>query len=164
MKYFIIITLLFWGTYSQTYAQVYTDFTTDDIEGNTIKLSTYIDKGPVMLGFWRSWCASCKEEQRSMKFIYEKYKPEGFTYIGVNIDNQKTVSKVKAYVSSMGFTFPVIVDTDKKIFELYGGSEDAVPYYLIIGKDKKVLHTHLGYKSGDEKMIEDEIKEALGIK
>ncbi len=64
----------------------------------------------------------------------------------------------------MGFTFPVILDTDKKIFEMYGGSEDAVPYYLIIGKDKKILHTHLGYKTGDEKMIEDEIKEALEIK
>jgi len=64
----------------------------------------------------------------------------------------------------MGFTFPVILDLDKKIFEMYGGSEDAVPYYLIIGKDKKILHAHLGYKTGDEKMIEEEIVAALGLK
>jgi cytochrome c biogenesis protein CcmG, thiol:disulfide interchange protein DsbE len=162
MKHLFTI-LLFFATSFQIFPQVYTDFTAEDIEGNTITLSAYLEKGPVMLGFWRSWCSSCKEEQRCMKFIYEKYKPEGFTYIGVNIDNQKTVSKVKSYVSSMGFTFSVIVDTDKKIFELYGGSEDAVPYYLIIGKDKKVLHTHLGFKSGDEKIIENEIKKALEI-
>jgi cytochrome c biogenesis protein CcmG, thiol:disulfide interchange protein DsbE len=164
MKYLLYLTAILIIITSKIFAQSYTDFTAEDIDGNTIKLSSYIDKGPVMLGFWRSWCPSCKEEQRNMKILYEKYKSDGFTYIGLNIDNQKSVSKVKSYVSSMGFTFPVILDTDKKIFEMYGGSEDAVPYWLIIGKDKKILHTHLGFKTGDEKTIEDEIKEALGIK
>lgn len=146
------------------FSQSYTDFITEDINGNEIKLSSYVGKGPVMLGFWRSWCPSCKEEQKNMQIIFEKYKDNGFSYIGVNIDNQKSVSKVKSYVSAMGFTFPVILDTDKKIFEMYGGSEDAVPYYLIIGKDKKIFSTHLGYKTGDEKIIEEEIKETLNSK
>ncbi len=117
-----------------------------------------------MIGFWRTWCPSCKEEQRNMQILFEKYKQKGFTYIGINIDNQKSVSKVKSYAATMGFTFPVILDTDKELFQMYGGSEEAVPYYFIIGKNKKVLNTHLGYKIGDEKMIEDEIIEALGVK
>jgi peroxiredoxin len=158
----IAITILLYS--SHMFAQNYTDFTAEDINGDEIKLSSFVDKGPVMLGFWRSWCPSCKEEQRNMQILYEKYKEKGFSYIGVNIDNQKSVSKVKSYVSTMGFTFPVVLDTDKKIFEMYGGREDAVPYYLIIGKDKNILHTHLGYLPGDEKMIEDEIKEALNAK
>jgi len=158
----LIIFFLFQSSFSVS--QTYTDFSTDDINGNAIKLSAFLEKGPVMLGFWRSWCPSCKEEQRNMQIIYEKYKDMGFSYIGINIDNQKSVSKVKSYVSTMGFTFPVILDTDKKIFELYGGSEEAVPYYLIIGKDKKIFSTHLGYKTGDEKVIEEEIKSTLGIK
>jgi cytochrome c biogenesis protein CcmG, thiol:disulfide interchange protein DsbE len=164
MKYFLLITFIFVIGSSKISAQNFTDFTATDIDGNEINLNSFVDKGPVMLGFWRSWCASCKEEQRNMKIIYEKYKQSGFTYLGINIDNQKSVSKVKSYISAMGFTFPVILDTDKKIFEMYGGSEEAVPYYLIIGKNKKILYTHLGYKTGDEKMIEDEIKTALEIK
>ena len=164
MKYLVTVLAIIFLSSTQTFAQYFVDFTVDDINGNEIKLSQHVENGPVMLGFWRSWCPSCKEEQRNMQLLFEKYKTKGFSYIGVNIDNQKSVSKVKSYVSAMGFTFPVILDTDKKIFEMYGGSEEAVPYYLIISKDKKVLHTHLGYKSGDEKMIEDEIKEALGIK
>lgn len=158
----LIFIILFQSTFS--FSQTYTDFVTDDINGSEIKLSTYVEKGPVMLGFWRSWCPSCKEEQKNMQIIFEKYKSKGFSYIGVNIDNQKSVSKVKSYVSTMGFTFPVILDTDKKIFEMYGGSEEAVPYYLIIGRDKKIFSTHLGYKTGDDKMIEEEIINALGIK
>jgi len=162
MKTIITIILLMFS--SQLSAQYYTDFTKDDINGNEIKLSNLVEKGPVMLGFWRTWCPSCKEEQRNMQILFEKYKQKGFTYIGVNIDNQKSVSKVKSYVSTMGFTFPVILDTDKELFQIYGGSEEAVPYYFIIGRNKKVLNTHLGYKIGDEKMIEEEIIEALGVK
>lgn len=163
MKHLFTI-ILFFALSIQIFPQSVSEFTADDIDGNTITLSSYLEKGPVMLGFWRSWCSSCKEEQKNMQIIFEKFKDKGFSYIGVNIDNQKSVSKVKSYVSAMGFTFPVILDTDKKIFEMYGGSEDAVPYYLIIGKDKKIFSTHLGYKTGDEKMIEEEIKNALGIK
>jgi peroxiredoxin len=164
MKYLILIFVLFLLFFSHSYSQIYTDFAAEDLDGNTIKLSSLLDKGPVMLNFFRSWCPSCKEGQKKLQSIYESYKNKGFNYLGINIDNQKTVSKVKSYVSAMGFTFPVILDTDKKIFEMYGGSEDAVPYYLIIGKDKNILHTHIGYKTGDEKMIEEEIKEALETK
>lgn len=164
MRHLILIFIFLILFFTQSYSQIYTDFTAEDMDGNTIKLSLLLEKGPVMLNFFRSWCPSCKEGQKKLQLIYEAYKNKGFNYIGINIDNQKTVSKVKSYVDAMGFTFPVILDTDKKIFEMYGGSEDAVPYYLIIGKDKNILHTHLGYKTGDEKMIEEEIKEALEIK
>jgi cytochrome c biogenesis protein CcmG, thiol:disulfide interchange protein DsbE len=164
MKKIIIAALLYFINSGFIYSQSYSDFASEDINGNEIRLSTYVEKGPVMIGFWRSFCASCKEEQKNMQIIYEKYKQSGFTYIGINIENQKTIAKVKSYVTAMGFTFPVVLDTEKRIFEMYGGSEDTVPYYLIIGKDKKILNTHLGYKTGDEKMIENEIVEALGVK
>jgi peroxiredoxin len=164
MKYFVTVLIFTSVSSSQLFAQFFTDFTAEDLNGNEIKFSSFVEKGPVMLSFWRSFCSSCKEEQKNMQVLFEQYKDKGFTYIGVNIDNQRTVSKVKSYISTMGFTFPVILDTDKKVFEMYGGREETVPYYLIIGKDKKILITHLGYISGDEKMIEREIKEALGIK
>ncbi len=164
MKRIIIVILLQFLFSTFSFAQFYTDFKKEDINGIDIKLSTFLDKGPVMLGFWRVWCPMCKEEQRNMQVLFEKYKDKGFTYIAINIDNQKSVSKVKSFVSSMGYTFPVILDTDKEIFQLYSGSEDAVPYYLIIGRNKSVLNVHLGYKIGDEKMIEEEIIKALNEK
>ncbi len=146
------------------FSQSYYEFSADDLDGNTIKLENVAKAGPFMIGFWRSWCPSCKDEQRNMQILYEKYKDKGFTYLGINIDNQKTVSKVKSFVEANGFTFPVILDTDKKIFEAYSGTEDAVPYYLIFGKDKNLISVHLGYKQGDEIMIENEIKTALNLK
>lgn len=161
MKYLFLIAVFVFSQYSITSAQIYSDFTADDLDGNEVVLSSYLEKGPVMLGFWSSRCTACRELQRNMKTLYEKYKSFGFAYIAVNVDDQKTVSKVKSYVYTNGFTFPVILDTDEKIFESYSGS--AIPYYVFINKDSDVINSTLGYTNGDEKMIEEEIKSMLNL-
>ena len=133
--------------------------TKQDLEGNEITLSKLLEKGPVMISFWATWCAPCKEEMKKMQPIYEKYKDQGFTYLAINQDNQKSISKVKSFINANKYTFPVVLDLDKKIFEDYLGV--GLPYSLIIDKNKKVIAKHLGYITGDEVKIEKEIKDAL---
>ena len=91
--------------------------------------------------------------------VYEKYKDRGFTYLAINQDNQKSVSKVKSYINANGYSFPVVLDPDKSVFESYSGV--GIPYSLLISKDKKIISKHLGYVTGDEIKIESEIKNAL---
>jgi len=96
---------------------------------------------------------------KKMQPIYEKYKDQGFTYLAINQDNQKSISKVKAFINSNNYTFPVVLDLDKHVFEDYLGV--GLPYSLIIDKKKNVIAKHLGYITGDEVKIEKEIKDAL---
>ena len=145
-------------------AQVYSDFTLPDLDNNDVTLSSYLDKGPVMISFWATWCGPCKEELKKMQPIYEQYKDKGFTYLAVSCDNQKSISKVKSFITSNNYTFPVVLDFEKKVFEAYGGREDDLPYFEIVSKDKQILYSHLGYKTGDEQTIEEEIKSALNLK
>ncbi len=164
MKNLFISIIVFWSFTSISYPQSSINFTANDINGEEIVFSSLLEKGPVMLAFWRSWCPSCKEEQKAMQELYEKYKSSGFEYIGVNVDNQKSVSKVKSYVAAHNFTFKVILDTDKKIFEMCGGIDEAMPYSLTVNKHGDIISTRIGFKSGDEHFIEEEIKVMLGIK
>jgi len=39
-----------------------------------------------------------------------------------------------------------------------------MPYSVLINKKKEIISVHTGFKTGDEVMIENEIKAALGIK
>lgn len=159
LSLFLVIILF----HSTVNAQVYSDFTLPDLDNNDITLSKYLDKGPVIISFWATWCGPCKEELKRMQPIYEKYKDKGFTYLAINCDNQKSISKVKSYITSNNYTFPVVLDFEKKVFEAYGGREDDMPYYVIISKDKQILSSHLGFKTGDEQEIENEIKSALNL-
>ncbi len=141
-------------------AQTYYEFTSTDLEGNEVSLSKLLEKGPVMIGFWATWCSPCKEEMKEMQKIHDKYKAQGFTYLALNQDNQKSLSKVNAYISSHSYNFPVVLDTDKKIYEGYGG-RDELPYSILIDANKNVVAVHRGYLPGDEKKIEEEIKSLL---
>ncbi len=38
-----------------------------------------------MINFWASWCGPCRKEMPLLDNIYRKYKPLGFTLIGVNV-------------------------------------------------------------------------------
>lgn len=156
-KLFVLVILLLLPFAS--YSQSYNDFTLPDLDGNDVNLNKLIEKGPVMISFWATWCTPCKEEMKKLQPVYEKYKDQGFTYLAVNQDNQKSLAKVKSFINANGYTFPVVLDTDKSIFEAYNGI--GMPYSLLIDMNKKIVAKHLGYVTGDEVIIEKEIKDLL---
>lgn len=163
MKKLIFLFAFIFFIYSMSKSQTYSDFTLLDLEGNEVNMNKLLEKGPVLMSFWATWCSPCKEEMKKVNEIYEKYKDKGFIYLAINQDNQKSVSKVVSYINAMGYKFPVVFDSDKKVFEAYSG-KDEMPYSLLIGKNKEIIAVHTGFKTGDEIKIEEEVKNALGLK
>jgi thiol-disulfide isomerase/thioredoxin len=43
----------------------------------------------VMVNFWATWCGPCQQEMPLLDQMYKKYKPAGFTLIGVNVDKER---------------------------------------------------------------------------
>ncbi len=62
-------------------------FTLTALSGEQSGLSQY--KGQVvMVNFWATWCGPCQQEMPLLDQMYRKYKPAGFTLIGVNVDKE----------------------------------------------------------------------------
>jgi peroxiredoxin len=157
---FIIAFLLFFSI-KLTYSQAY-EFNLQDLDGNDVKLSELLKKGPVFLQFWATWCIPCKEEMKHMNTLWEKYKDSGFVYVGVSIDDQKTVSKVKPFIESKGYKFTVVYDSDKNVFNNYGGQDP--PYSVLLTRSGDVMKKYSGYLLGDDEKLENDIKSALAEK
>jgi len=107
---------------SKSYSQGY-DFDLNDLEGNSVKLSELVKTGPVFVQFWATWCVPCKEEMKVLNELWGKYKDSGFVFVAVTIDDQKSLSKVKPYIESKSYKFPVLYDTDKNVFSSFGGQD-----------------------------------------
>ncbi len=82
-----------------------------------IKLSELEGKG-IMLNFWGTWCAPCREEMPYMESLYPEYKEKGVEIIAVNLDQSEL--KVDQFINEFDLTFPVPHDTRDEVRELYG--------------------------------------------
>jgi peroxiredoxin len=94
-----------------------TDFTLTDLQGRTQSLSQYRGK-IVLLNFWATWCKPCTTEMPAMQATYDQLKDKGFVVLAVNEleDDQKVAEHIKTY----GHTFPVLMDKDNRVANLYG--------------------------------------------
>lgn len=137
------------------------DFTLEDLEGRSVKLSELLKEGPVFIQFWATWCVPCKEEMKVLNELYKKYKDKGFVYVAVSIDDQKTVSKVKPFIESKSYSFITLYDTDKSVFTSFGGQDP--PYSVFLDKKGNVIKTYSGYMQGDDVKLENDIINALDL-
>jgi peroxiredoxin len=136
------------------------NFILENLEGDFIDLSEELGDGPVLLSFWATWCKPCLEELAELKKIYTEYEEKGFKLLAISTDNERTVAKVKPYVKSKSYDFPILYDTNSEVARLYYAR--AVPFSVLIDKDGAIIYSHTGYMHGDEIVIRNKIKEMIG--
>lgn len=131
------------------------NLTFDELDGSTSKLSDYLRNGPVYLTFWALWCEPCKQELHALKSFAKDHADDPFTILAVNQDSPRSLAKVKAYVRSQAYPFPVILDPNTQVFQAFNGQN--LPFSVLIDRNGKVVTTRTGYLPGDEKEIEKDI-------
>lgn len=66
----------------------YVDFSMKDQNGIEKQLSGLKGK-IILLEFWASWCAPCRQENPNLINTYNKFKPNGFEIFSVSLDEKK---------------------------------------------------------------------------
>ena len=109
-----------------------------------------------MVNFWATWCGPCQQEMPLLDQMYKKYKPAGFTLIGVNVD--KDSPAVKELLARKPVSFPVLLDPANQVSKAY--HVDEMPSSVIIDRKGQIRYVHRGYKPGDENDYQDLIRQA----
>jgi cytochrome c biogenesis protein CcmG/thiol:disulfide interchange protein DsbE len=130
-----------------------------NLDGKYVELNSITGNGPILLSFWATWCKPCLEEMAEYNKIFEKYKDKGFILLAVSTDTEKSVAKVKPYIKSKGYNFPVLLDTNSEVARKYYAQQ--MPYTVLIDKNGSIVYSHLGYMKGDEQKVEKLISELL---
>lgn len=127
------------------------DFTMPLLNGGEDSLSSH--KGEVvLLNIWATWCGPCREEMPFMQKFYRRMEGKPFEILAVSQD-RKGEEEVRPFVNEFGITFPVMLDPDKDVGDLY--QSDKFPESYIIGKDGVVVERVIGeLNSNDLELIE----------
>jgi len=139
------------------------DFTLQDADGKTVRLSDYLGKNPILIDFWATWCNPCKVELPHLEAIYKKHKDQGLVFMAISEDSPRSVSKVKPYVRSKGFEAIVPLDPDGQVLRKFFG-EDTLPYTILIDREGKIVRTFTGFVPGQEKDIEKMVEDLISVR
>lgn len=92
------------------------DFTLTLMDGTPIKLSDLRGQ-VVVVNFWASWCAPCRQEAAELEAAYQQYKDKGVDFLGIAYTD--TERNAKAYLEEFGITYKNGLDYKTAISEQY---------------------------------------------
>ncbi len=159
MKRFFIINLLVLMTIGWSGTNHLPNMKLKDLKNKRQDLSQYYSDGPILLNIWNLACEPCKKEMKELDKLNIKYGPQGFEVVSINIDNTRSMSKVKSYVNSQKYSFTVLSDPKAEFFRKMGGK--VMPFVIIADSTGKIINRHVGYNPGDEIRLEKEILHIL---
>ena len=130
-----------------------------DLDGKVVKLSDL--KGKVVLvDFWASWCAPCREELPVLESLHHKYAGDGLVIVGVNADSDK--ENMTKFLRRTKLSFTVVHDVERKVAGRYGPSK--MPSSYLVDRNGLVRYVHAGFRKSDADQLESEIKSLLAKK
>jgi len=135
------------------------DFRQRDINGRVIQLSQLLKKGPVLLNFWATWCGPCLKELPYLDAIGRKYRARGLNVLAISEDGEEATPRVRSFIKGRRFDLVVIVDRNRELYRLYRVA--VLPTSLLIDSRGRIVWQHVGYRPGDERILERQIVNLL---
>src|SRR6056297_1849710 len=93
------------------------DFSVEDQDGNTVKLSDFKGKKLVLFFYPKASTPGCTAEACNLRDNWERFQEKGYAILGVSADTQKKQSNFK---NKYEFPFPLLADENKEAIQAYG--------------------------------------------
>jgi thiol-disulfide isomerase/thioredoxin len=125
------------------------DYLGHDRHGNDVRVSSLHGK-VVIVSFWASWCGYCLKEMPILAAIQKKTGTADLQVVGVNHDDDlDTFTKIQHRWKDLDVILTYEAG-DHRISKPYG--VNGLPYMVMIGRDGRIAHIHVGY---GEDMLDD---------
>jgi peroxiredoxin len=129
------------------------DFTLPNEGGQNLTLSDFSGQ-VVMINFWASWCAPCRQEMPLLDALYQRYQGLGFTFLGVNVEEDSGLAT--DWLSETPVNFPILFDRENRVSKLY--DVIAMPSTVMIDRQGNMRFIHHGYQPGYEDEYQNQIR------
>ena len=118
------------------------DFELTTFDGETIWLSDF--RGSiVVINFWSSWAAPCRDEAPVLQRIWEQYQDQGVIFVGIAYSD--TQRNALAFIDEYDITYPNGPDVGLHISDDYHIT--GVPETFVVDQNGNIAHSIIGLTS-----------------
>ena len=127
-----------------------------DLSGKKISLAALKGK-VVIVDFWASWCAPCRQSFPALDDLSRRLGAEGFVVVGINLDEER--ADADRFLAERPVSFAIVFDPEATTPESYGLK--TMPSSFLVGRDGVVRSVHSGFRKGDGERLEAEVRALL---
>ncbi len=127
-------------------------FVLKDVEGNEVSLEK-LKGNVVLIDFWATWCAPCREELPYIEKIAEEFRGKGLVTLTISAEQGNIVS---TFLSKNKYKIKSLVDSNKEVSSKY--QVKGLPTAFVVDRDGKIVTHFIGGR--DEENLRNELKKA----
>jgi thiol-disulfide isomerase/thioredoxin len=103
----------------------------------------------LVVNFWATWCAPCREEMPEFVRFQDEFGAKGLQFVGIAVDD---ADKVRQFATEIRLNYPALIGGygAMELSRALGNRVMALPFTIVVGRDGKVAHTHLGPLKSDQ--------------
>ena len=103
---------------------------------SALSLSNFKGK-PVVLNFWASWCAPCKEEAPLLERTWKQVQAQGKDTVILGVDFQDSNNDGMSFLQLYSITYPIVLDANGAVAIKYGIT--SLPQTIFINRHGTVM-------------------------
>lgn len=100
----------------------------------------------VVLNFWGTWCAPCRDETPALQAAWTRWGPEGVRFLGVDVLDDE--SAAQAFQEEFGVTYPSGSDPSASLADDFGYL--GLPATYVIDEEGLMRFRFIGAVTGSE--------------
>jgi thiol-disulfide isomerase/thioredoxin len=106
------------------------------LSGATVTLEKLLQKRPVYLKFWASWCQPCREQMPHLQHTFDTYG-DRLDILAINLDVNDDIEHVTEIQRKFNLTVPIAIDSSGEFAQAF--DLKATPYHLLLTQDGRVV-------------------------
>ena len=135
-------------------------FSLKALDGKEYSLSSLLERGPVVLAFFKISCPVCQFTFPFLQRLFERYGSDGVSLLGISQDDARST---KEFNQEYGINFPTLIDAQGyPASNAYGLTN--VPTIFLVMPDGSVKVQCMGFSKGDLEKIGAELGQQRALK